>query len=149
MRLLTTRPSWSIVNGLWWCLGLRAHAPYAALSLGARMESAIAGNPDGIEAVFTLLHGLGVDALLTDIAPRGYAAASKTRDQKRLPTIYIGREVVDVGGPHELSTDGPTSHASPRAISLWRPQLVTLSADHLGPTEIQFNAPILKLGDCR
>jgi putative tryptophan/tyrosine transport system substrate-binding protein len=41
----------------------------AALSLGVRMESAIAGNPDGIEAAFTLLRGLGVDALLTGSDP--------------------------------------------------------------------------------
>jgi putative tryptophan/tyrosine transport system substrate-binding protein len=83
----------------------------AALSLGVRMESAIAGNPDGIEAAFTLLHGLGVDALLTASDPLFWTQLPSLAARYRLPTIYIGRKVVDVGG---LMSYGPNFYDSIR-----------------------------------
>jgi putative tryptophan/tyrosine transport system substrate-binding protein len=83
----------------------------AALSLGVRIESASAGNPDGIEAAFTLLHGLGVNALLTASDPLFWTQLPSLAARYRLPTVYIGREVVDVGG---LMSYGPNFYDSIR-----------------------------------
>jgi putative tryptophan/tyrosine transport system substrate-binding protein len=83
----------------------------AARSLGVRIELANAGSLDEIEAAFTLLHGLGVDALLTATDPLFWTQLPSLAARYRLPTIYIGREVVDVGG---LMSYGPNFYDSIR-----------------------------------
>jgi putative tryptophan/tyrosine transport system substrate-binding protein len=83
----------------------------AARSLGVHMELASAGSMDGIEAAFTLLHGQGVDALLTATDPLFWTQLPSLAARYRLPTIYIGREVVDVGG---LMSYGPNFNDSIR-----------------------------------
>jgi putative tryptophan/tyrosine transport system substrate-binding protein len=83
----------------------------AAPGLGVRLELANAGSLDEIEAAFTLLHGLGVDAVLTATDPLFWTQLPSLAARYRLPTIYIGREVVDVGG---LMSYGPNFYDSIR-----------------------------------
>jgi putative ABC transport system substrate-binding protein len=70
----------------------------AARILGVRIEHANASRVEEIGAAFTLLHGLGVEALLTATDPLFWTQLPSLAERYRLPTIYIGREVVDVGG---------------------------------------------------
>jgi putative ABC transport system substrate-binding protein len=51
----------------------------AAGILGVRIERANAGSPEEIEAAFTSLHGVGVDALLTASDPLFLDTAAKSR----------------------------------------------------------------------
>src|ERR1700726_3202806 len=88
----------------------------AARNLGVRMEFANARNPDEIEAAFTLLHGLGVGALLTGPDPLFWTELSSLAARHQLPAIYITREVVEAGG---LMSYGPNFYDSIRLIGTY------------------------------
>jgi putative tryptophan/tyrosine transport system substrate-binding protein len=83
----------------------------AARILGVRIERASASSLEEIEAAFTLLHGLGVDALLTAGDPLFWKQLPSLAARYRLPTIYPAREIVDVGG---LMSYGPNYYDSIR-----------------------------------
>jgi putative ABC transport system substrate-binding protein len=83
----------------------------AARILGVRIKRASASNLEEIEAAFALLHGFGIDALLTAGDPLFWTQLPSLAARYRLPTIYTSREAVDVGG---LMSYGPNFYDSIR-----------------------------------
>jgi putative ABC transport system substrate-binding protein len=83
----------------------------AARIIGVRIERASVSNLEEIEAAFTSLHGLGVDALLTAGDPLFWTQLPSLAARYRLPTIYTSREAVDAGG---LMSYGPNFYDSIR-----------------------------------